>query len=187
MSDVVASGILRADGDRSERQDPLRFTGERKACPFGDVGSMRRQKRQETILLVWDPSRDRDREPAVRAAIEEHGYEVVPGDPVEPPKWSTVNCRREVRRLLLRVGSVVLLVGRDTATSKWIRVLAEESTALGRPIVPIKVHSMPTRDQPDGDDEGKTPTGVRTPAPNWVHDRGADNVGTWILQALSRR
>jgi hypothetical protein len=91
--------------------------------------------------------------------------------------------KRWINAQLERTSVTVVLVGRYTCTSKWVKYEIDESKKRGNGLLGIDVSKIKDLSGNTTDRCGKIPTGYKFYL--WNNDNGYKNLGTWIEEAAT--
>ena len=75
----------------------------------------------------------------------------------------------------------VVLVGRDTCTSQWVRHEIEKSISAGNALLGVDISNIPDEKGNTSELCGELPAGY--PFYDWVRDEGEKHIGEWIERA----
>jgi hypothetical protein len=76
----------------------------------------------------------------------------------------------------------VVLVGKETASRKWVKYEIEKSIELGKGLIGIDISKIKDR-YGETDDTGANPLPTGYPLYLWNKNNGAENLGNWINKA----
>lgn len=76
----------------------------------------------------------------------------------------------------------VVLVGKETASRKWVKYEIEKSVELGKGLIGIDISKIKDR-YGETDDTGTNPLPAGYPLYLWNKNNGAENLGKWIDKA----
>lgn len=76
----------------------------------------------------------------------------------------------------------VVLIGKETASRRWVKYEIQKSIELGKGLLGINISGIKDRDG-STDTMGQNPLPASYPLYKWNASNGAANLGTWIEQA----
>jgi len=138
------------------------------------------------VFFSFHYDRDSWRVGQVRNCNVVAGYEKNPF--YDKTSWEAIKrqgdeaVRNWIERQLSGTSVMVVLIGKETSTRRWVKYEIKRSTELGKGLIGIDISKIKNRDG-NVDDTGANPlpTGYRVYL--WNNENGRENLGKWIESA----
>lgn len=138
------------------------------------------------VYFSFHYDRDNWRVAQVRNSNVISGYEKSPF--YDKAEWEAIKkkgdaaIQRWIDEQLSGTSVTVVLIGKETASRRWVKYEIEQSVALGKGLIGIDISKI--KDSfGSTDDTGPNPLPPGNPYYQWNNDDGRNNLGSWIDDA----
>ena len=106
-------------------------------------------------------------------------------------KWETIKrqgdeaIKRWINEQLSGTSVTVVLIGKETASRRWVKYEIQRSIELGKGLLGIDISKIKDHNG-QTDATGVNPLPIGYPKYKWNHDNGGENLGRWIELAAQK-
>lgn len=141
------------------------------------------------VFFSFHFSRDAWRVSQVRNSNVISGYDKSPF--YDKATWQSIERQGEraiqnwIEEQLKGTSVTVVLIGRETATRRWVKYEIQRSIELGKGLIGIDISKISDQ-HGNTDDTGVNPLPAGYTKYLWNNDNGRENLGRWIEKAASQ-